>query len=144
MPAKRADGVRIERAADEILALKVGTPEAHALNQTASIVFDLCDGTVSKAEMAREVQRRTGLPADEQIVELALADLADAGLIDLDEAEPPATVTRRSLVRRLSLAAAAVAMLPVVETILAPPASAAGSSEAPLPPSPISPPMAPP
>jgi len=127
MAAKRVEGIHIERAADEILAVKTATSEAHALNQSAAVIFDLCDGTVSKSEMAARLQRRTGLPADEEIVDLALAELADAGLITLDSPEFVATVTRRSLIRRFALSAAAVAMLPIVETILVPPASAQDS-----------------
>jgi len=127
MAAKRVGGVHIERAADEILAVKTATSEAHALNQSAAVIFDLCDGTVSKSEMAARLQRRTGLPADEEIVDLALAELADAGLVVLDSREQLATVTRRSLIRRFALSAAAVAMLPIVETILVPPASAQDS-----------------
>jgi len=127
MAAKRVEGVYIERAADEILAVKTATSEAHALNQSAAVVFDLCDGTVSRSEMAARLQRRTGLPADEEIVNLALAELADAGLVVLDSREQLATVTRRSLIRRFALSAAAVAMLPIVETILVPPASAQDS-----------------
>lgn len=124
MAAKRVEGVHIERAADEILAVKTATSEAHALNQSAAVIFDLCDGRTSKSEMAAQVQRRTGLPADEEIVDLALAELTDAGLVVLDSPEPRATTSRRSLIRRFALSAAAVAMLPVVETILVPPASA--------------------
>jgi hypothetical protein len=127
MAAKRVEGVHIERAADEILAVKAATSEAHALNQSAAVIFDLCDGTISKTEMAIRLQRRTGLPADEEIVDLALAELADAGLVVLDSPEKVATVTRRSLIRRFALSAAAVAMLPIVETILVPPASAQDS-----------------
>ena len=127
MAAKRVGGVHIERAANEILAVKTATSEAHALNQSAAVIFDLCDGTVSKSKMAARLQRRTGLPADEEIVDLALAELADAGLVVLDSREQLATVTRRSLIRRFALSAAAVAMLPIVETILVPPASAQDS-----------------
>src|SRR5215472_14746005 len=124
MTARRVDGVRLERAADELLAIKPETSEAYALNQSAAAVYELCDGAHSKADMAAEIRRRTGLPADEEIVDLALAELADAGLVVLDSSEPPATTTRRSLLRRFALSAAAAAMLPVVETILLPPASA--------------------
>ena len=124
MPARRVEGLQFERVADEILAVKPDTLEAHALNQSAAAVFDLCDGQTSKSEIAAEIQRRTGLPADEEIVELALAELVDAGLVVVDEPEPPFTISRRSLVRRLSLSAAAVMMLPVVGTILVPPAAA--------------------
>ena len=81
MPAKRVEGVEIERAADEILAVKTATSEAHALNQSAAVVYELCDGKTHAAEMAAEIQRRTGLPADEEIVNLALTELIDAGLV---------------------------------------------------------------
>jgi hypothetical protein len=70
--------------------------------------------------MATEIYRRTGLRADE-IVDLALAELVDAGLVALDNPEPPPTITRRSLIRRLALSSVAARMLPVVETILRPP-----------------------
>lgn len=124
MPAKRVEGVQIERAADEILAVKTATSEAHAINQSAAVVFDLCDGKTTKAEMAAEIQRRTGLPADEEIVDLALAELVDAGLVVVDSPETQPAVSRRSLLRRFAMTAAAAAMLPVVETILVPPANA--------------------
>src|SRR5262245_54618575 len=127
MGARRVEGLQFERVADEILAVKPATLEAHALNQSAAAVFDLCDGKASKSEMAAEIQRRTGLPVDEEIVELALAELVDAGLVVLDGPESPSTISRRALVRRLSLSVAAVMMLPIVETILVPPAAAQAS-----------------
>ena len=49
MVARRVEGLRLERAADEILAVKLATGEAHALNQSAAAVFELCDGQTSKA-----------------------------------------------------------------------------------------------
>jgi hypothetical protein len=127
MAARQVEGLQFERVADELLAVKPATLEAHALNQSAAAVFDMCDAKASKSEMAAEIQRRTGLPADEEIVELALAELVDAGLIVVDDPERPPTISRRSLVRRLSLSAAAVMVLPVVETILLPPAAAQAS-----------------
>ena len=84
-----------------------------------------CDGQASKSQMAAEIRRRTGLPADEEIVDLALAELVDAGLVVLEDPEPRSTITRRSLIRRLTLSSvAARRMLPVVETILVPPVEA--------------------
>lgn len=121
MTVTRVEGVTIERVADEILAVQDSTSsEAHALNQSAAAVFDLCDGQSSKAEMAAEIRRRTGLPEDEEIVDLALAELSDAGLVDLDGLEPLPAVARRQLIRRLALSSVAVMTLPVVETVLLP------------------------
>ena len=103
MAARRVEGVQLERAADEILAVRTATMEAHALNQSAAAVYELCDGKTSKSQMAAEIRRRTGLPADEEIVDLALAELVDAGLVVLDDPEPRSTITRRSLVRRFAV-----------------------------------------
>jgi hypothetical protein len=120
MAARRVEDVLIERMADEILVMKEESMEAHALNQSAATVYDLCDGNTSKSEMAAEIHRRTGLPADEEIVDLALAELVETGLVTLDrpKSEPP--VTRRSLIRRLTLSSTLALLLPVVETVTVP------------------------
>ena len=123
MAARRVEGLQIERAADEILALKPGAARSHALNQTAAVIFDMCDGTHSKAEMAIAIKHHTGLPADEMVVDLALDELVDAGLVVRDG--PPAGISRRALMRRLSLSAAAAALLPVIEPILLTPVATA-------------------
>ena len=124
MAARRVEGVQIERTADEILALKEGSLEAHALNQSAAAVYELCDGNTSKSEMAAEIHRRTGLPADEEIVDLALSELVETGLVMLDDPESRSAVTRRALIRRLALSSTLALMLPVVETVVVPPAEA--------------------
>ena len=124
MLARRVDGVQIERSADEILAMKPGTLEAHALNQSAAAVYELCDGKTSRSEMAAEIHRRTGLPADEEIVDLALTELIDAGLVVLDDPKARSETSRRTLIRRLTLTSIAAMMLPVVETIIVPPVQA--------------------
>ena len=124
MVATRVEGVRIERTADEILAVKEGSLEAHAINQGAAAVYDLCDGNTSKSDMAAEIHRRTGLPADDEIVDLALSELVETGLVLLDDPEPRSAVSWRALIRRLALSSTLALMLPVVETIVVPPAEA--------------------
>ena len=144
MAARQVEGLLIERPAGELLILKRSTNEAHALNETAAIVFDLCDGQTSRAGMVAEVARRTGLPADDGIVELALRELADAGLITLDQTGPP-DLSRRGLIRKLALPVAGIALLPVVETIVMP--TIASGQSTPLlqpPPPPLTPPPGPP
>ena len=147
MGAKRVDGLLIERVDGEVLVVNESSHEAHALNESAAIVFDLCDGSMSRAAMAAEVARRTGLPADESVVDLALTDLVEAGLVVLDDEELP-SITRRTLIRRLALPAAAMALLPVVETVLVPSRASGQPAPAPAPtpsgqPSPSPPPPSP-
>jgi Coenzyme PQQ synthesis protein D (PqqD) len=122
MAARRVEDVQIERTADEILVLKEGHLEAHALNQCAAAVYDLCDGNTSKSEMAAEIHRRTGLPADEEIVDLALSELVETGLVMVDDPESRSAGTRRALIRRLALSSTLALTLPVVETVAIPPA----------------------
>jgi Coenzyme PQQ synthesis protein D (PqqD) len=133
MAARRVEGVQIERTADDILALKEGSLEAHAINQSAAAVYDLCDGNTSKSEMAAQIHRRTGLPADEEIVDLALSELVETGLVTLDDPEPRFTGTRRALIRRLALSSTLALMLPVVETVVVPPAEAQPHTPSPTP-----------
>jgi hypothetical protein len=137
MGARRVDGLLVNRPTGELLLLKQSTNEAHALNETAAIVFDLCDGVTDRGAMAAEVARRTGLPADESIVDLALTELVDAGLVTLDEAPRPG-LSRRALIRKLALPVAGIALLPVVETILVPTIASAQSGEVPAPAPPFS------
>ena len=73
--------------------------------------------------MARAVTTRTGLPTDPGIVELALLELDEAGLLvpELAEASHPlasAGMSRRTLIKRLALGAGAVTLLPVVQTLV--------------------------
>jgi len=132
MVATRVEGVQIERTADEILAVKEGSLEAHAINQSGAVVYDLCDGNTSKLEMAGEIHRRTGLPVDEEIVDLALAELVETGLVMFDCPESRSAGTRRALIRRLALSSTLALMLPVVETVVVP-AVAEAQSHTPTP-----------
>ena len=76
---RRVDGLLVERTAGELAVLKQATSEVHALNETTSIVFDLCDGATSRSAMAVEIGLRTGLPGDEGIVDLALTSSSRRG-----------------------------------------------------------------
>src|SRR5262249_6022448 len=134
MAARQVEGLLIERPAGELLVLKPSTNEAHALNQTAAIVFDLCDGATTPAQKVAQGARRTGLPADQGLLGLALPEPSDAALITLEESAQPA-LSRRGLIRKLALPVAGIALLPVVETILMPTvASGQSGAPAPLPP----------
>jgi hypothetical protein len=131
MESRRVDGLVFERIGGELLIYSPKTGESHALNATAAVVFELCDGTHSREAMAAEVAHRCGLPPDEAIVDLALAELTEAGVVQADGDAPP-PVTRRALIRRLGLTAIAAAMLPFVETVVMPSTAAAAPVKLPV------------
>jgi len=117
-------GFRVRRSDDGgLLVYDERADVGHVLNPTVAVVYDLCDGSMSVSDMAQRVATQTGLPADEEIVVLALAQLREAGI--LDEAEPTtaalATVntglTRRSLLKRLAAGAGVLALLPAIDSI---------------------------
>ena len=123
-PQSRRSGLLIRELPDELLVYDQEQHRAHCLNQTAALVFRHADGTRTAADLAR-------LPgADDQVVRLALEQLAAAGLLESGAlaAESPSSagMTRRDVARRVGLAAAI--LLPAVASIVAPtPAEAAAT-----------------
>lgn len=124
--ATQVDDLIVERCGSELVVFAPAAQEAHALNQTASLIFDLCDGVTTRAQMVTALQD-VGLPADTAIVNLAVTELAEASLVTLDDDPPQLGVSRRAVIRRLGLSATAIAMLPVVDTIFVQSAAAQGS-----------------
>ena len=115
------------------------TDAGHLLNPATAAVFEACDGHASLDQMARAVTARTGLPTDPGIVELALLELDEAGLLvpELAEASQPlasAGMSRRTLITRLALGTGAVTLLPVVQTLFGSSQLAAATPLGPTPP----------
>ncbi|MDG1265850.1 MAG: PqqD family protein, partial [Ilumatobacter sp.] len=119
MVALRREGLVVEAVHDEVLVFNPGRSEATALNQSAARVFELCDGTHSVDAM-RTVLEAEGLgPSSDDAVWLALSELAEAGLIDIQVLRP-SHLGRRDLIKQFGVGAAALSALPVVESIRAP------------------------
>ncbi len=127
MVASKRDGLLRRNIHDEILVFHPDRSEATALNESAALVFDMCDGT-NTVDSIRQALDDAGLgPSSDDAVWLALTELADAELIDL-AAKPAKHLGRRELLKRIGVGAAGTAaVLPVVETIAAPAAAAQGS-----------------
>jgi hypothetical protein len=125
----RARQTRIVRRdlGDETLIYDLDTDRAHSLNPTAAGVWKRCDGASTPAEIACLVSADLGTTVDEQTVWYALHELARKDL--LAETGLPvgvSPITRRQLVRRAGLVAAAVA-IPAVTSIVVPTAAQAAS-----------------
>ena len=117
--ARRAEIV-IQELTDETLVYDLKSHQAHCLNHTASLVWKSCDGKRSAADIARLLARQNGGPASEEVVWLALRQLGERRLLAEKLTLPSmmAGLSRRAVVRRLGLGAAAT--LPLVTSILAP------------------------
>jgi len=104
---------------------------AHSLNPTATLIWSHCDGKTSVSDMAALLPQKLNLPADEELVWLALDHLEKAHLL----AGPPArtqsceAVSRRAMMRKLGLAAGMTAVLPLVTSISASAGKKYGSAD---------------
>lgn len=121
-PQARQDGLVVQELEDETLVYDLGNHKAHCLNRAAAAVWRLCDGTRDEAALARLLGKEMAAAADEDVVRLALRDLAVARLLREPLGARP-RVSRRRLIQRLGQAAA----LPLVISIVSPTAAQAAT-----------------
>ena len=122
------DGRIVKRVDDELVIYDEHSHKVFHLNRAAAIVWEHCDDASSPEDLALTLASRSGLPASEELANLALQDLRDAGLIEGSFASAPGReVARRDVVTRIAGLALA---LPIVVSLLAPtPAMAASGGD---------------
>lgn len=125
-PHARKESLLVEELSDETLVYDLDRHKAHCLNPTAAFVWQHCDGQTSVGELAGLLQDELGIPANEEVVWLALDRLEKVHL--LQERGQHGTETprysRRQLVTRLGQIGIA---LPMIVSIVSPLAAAAVS-----------------
>lgn len=132
-PQARTAGLVIQELPDELLVYDLERDKAHCLNQTAAVIWKSCDGKTSVSELAGRLASQTGLPADEEIVWLAIEQMRKANLLGGEESEvregakgeAKRRISRREVMRRVGIGA--MVALPLVTSIIAPNAYAATS-----------------
>jgi len=121
-PVARRTGLLVRELPDELLVYDNERHRAHCLNRTAAQVFRHADGSRTLPDLALLLAPRADPAEGEAAVQMALAELDEAGLLDGE----PTGLSRRELVRRVGIGAAI--LLPAVASIVAPtPAEAAAS-----------------
>lgn len=129
----RSEKLIVKELGDDLVVYDETDDAAHELNAAAAAVWRRCDGETDVETIAKELETELGLPADGEVVSLAIAELSRAKLLEPVEAPAAPVVSRRQLVRRLGLTGAAVMLLPLVETIVAPTPAMAQSAPTPGP-----------
>ena len=136
LPLARTADLVVQEVDTEVLVYDEKSHEAHCLNPTSALVWRHCDGRTTASEMAAILHRTLGTPLDIDVVEVALEQLAKADLVH--ELTVPfrsaAAVTRRRMLGRLSAAGVAMALAPLVTTVLTQTAKAQASKAPPPPP----------
>jgi hypothetical protein len=126
-PQARSEGLVIQELPDEVLIYDLERDKAHCLNQTAALIWKHCDGKSGIAQLAQLAASASGLPADEEVVWLALEQLSKAHLLSeaVKRQESKKPLTRREVIKRIGLGAAAA--IPLVTSIVAPMAAQAAT-----------------
>ena len=78
---KKSDGLEVDEVEDGFVIYQPERDRVHYLNPTASLILELCDGTLTAAQIAELIAQTFDLaaPPDEEVNE-ALAQLEAEGL----------------------------------------------------------------
>ena len=127
VPAARVENLIITESKDEVLVYDTAQHHIHHLNQTSAVVWRLCDGRRSVADLVREAQLKVDGTVNEDAVRLALAKLEDAELLEgaLVSSLRGVGQSRRTLLKRAAVAGAVA--VPAIVSMSAPAAAATGS-----------------
>jgi len=125
-PRARVARLVIRELHDEVLIYDLETNKAHCLNHTAALVWKLCDGRRTVAQLRELIEKDVGVALPEEAIWLALDQLAEFNLLTARVSKPSrlAGISRRHLIRSLGIAATLSA--PLITSIVVPtPAMAA-------------------
>lgn len=128
VPAARVENLIITESKDEVLVYDTAQHHIHHLNQTSAVVWRLCDGRRSVADLVREAQPKVDGTVTEDAVRLALAKLEDAELLEgaLVSSMRGVGQSRRNLLKRAAVAG--VMAVPAIVSMSAPSAAQGGSN----------------
>lgn len=126
-PVSRKSDLVTQELEKEILTYDLITDKAFSLNETSALIWTLCDGNRTIAEIADQLSQKLKSPISEDFIWFALEQLKKENLL-ADETEinaPFGGLSRRDVIRRIGFASLAV--LPMVSSLVAPPAANAAS-----------------
>ncbi|MGB9144245.1 MAG: hypothetical protein WCC14_00345 [Acidobacteriaceae bacterium] len=121
------DRINLQEVETETLVYDERSHRAWCLNRPSACIWRLCDGLNTVHQIAAKASVALGSPVSDDLILLTLAELREQALLLPDSFEPvPDTLTRRKMMSRAGLAAAA--LLPVIAALTAQPAAALGGS----------------
>lgn len=128
LPAARSSRLLVRELAEEVLVYDEEGHRAHCLNRTAALVWQHCDGRTSVPLIAERVGTQLSARVTEEVVWLALDQLAEFDLLTKNAARAPKPsnqISRRRMLRTLGVAAAV--SLPLITSVVSPTAADAQS-----------------
>ena len=126
-PKARKENLVVQELDGEVLIYDLNTNKAFSLNETSSLVWQLCDGDNSVSEISESIGRKLDSPANEDLVWLALDQLKKEKLISNGEevVSSFAGMSRREVIKKVGMGT--MIALPLVSSLVAPTAASAQS-----------------
>jgi hypothetical protein len=127
-PLGRKDRIVTQTLGSELMIYDLDADNAICLNETSSLVWQLCDGMHSASDIARDLGAKYSSPVSEDLVWIALDDLKKARMLEDGEIAfaLPEGYSRREAIKRAGLAT--MVALPLISMIVAPSALSAQST----------------
>ncbi len=120
LPKAKCKDIVVQELDNETLVYDLENDKAHHLNETITIVWNNCDGETTAKEIVKRLEKRFNTKVEEDFVWLALDELKRANLLDSEISKDDfAKLSRRKVLFRYAPIAVA---LPIVMTLIAPPA----------------------
>ena len=127
-PKARVSDLVIQDSGKELLIYDLKTSTAMSLNETSARIWQSCSGERETADICSYLEESDGVYVNRELVLLAIRQLSDSNLLaaKMPDSGNSEGVSRRKLLRQIGTGSAFV--LPVIHSIVAPQASAAGSA----------------
>lgn len=129
-PIARKNEIVTQNLESETLIYDLKANKALCLNETSMMVWQLCDGTNSVAEISDKMSQRMKTLVSEDLVWLALDQLNKDGLLENGQnfGNHFSGLSRRDVIRKVGFVS--VIALPIISSIVAPSAAMAASAAA--------------
>ena len=126
-PLSRKENIVEQELPNEVLIYDLKENKALCLNETSALVWQLCDGQKSTAEISRIMSEKLKSPVTEDFVWLALERLKKENLLANGESIESnfAGLSRRQVIKKVGFAS--MIALPLISAIIAPTAANAQS-----------------
>lgn len=132
LPKTKTSEILVQDLEKELLVYDLQTNKAFCLNETCGLVFQLCDGTKTIADISSSIARKLNQPINDELIWLALDGLKKENLLENSEHFEIDFngLNRRQIIRKVGFAS--MIALPIVSSVIAPSAAMAQSGALPL------------
>ena len=129
LPHRRHEDLIVREIDRELLVYDRKTRKTVCLNESAAVIWQLCDGKTSIDDLSRRLSESFAVPPDPRLIQVALSDFARSRLLDPKSVSDDVKISRREALA--GVAGVPLALIPTVFALSAPtPAQAAASCRA--------------